>query len=124
MKTATLFHSFLSSLGLGWHSGTSLKNQTNEIKRNWGGEKGRGWKLGEFKKFARDHPNGHLDSTSGALSHVVTQTRGRKVGLALMQNTHICHLPVSSPPGQFPVLSIVSHSLLWHTQVGTLANDK
>ena len=34
LKTAALFHSFLSSLCLGWHSGTSLKNKTNEVKRN------------------------------------------------------------------------------------------
>ena len=116
LKTATLFHSFLSSLCLGWHSGTSLKNKTNEIKRNRGKKKGRGWKVGEFKKFAQDHPNGHLDSTSGALRHVVTQTRGRKVSLHPCKTAHIHHLPrVLSTRTQFLVLSsfpptVVSHS--------------
>lgn len=58
LEILTLFHSFSSSLHQGWHSGTSLSNQRNEINRNRG-EKAEGAKVRAFKKLAQGHPNGH-----------------------------------------------------------------
>lgn len=97
LEIVTLFHSFSSSLHVGWHSGTSLSSQRNEIKRNRG-KKAEGAKVRAFKNLARGHPNGHMDSTSGPC-HMGSHRPGGAESLPhLHDSPHPPPSLLSSPP--------------------------